>query len=203
MAKQGVVVIELSEEMNENIMFPPTQDVYRGEWDRLRLPANSTSIHEHLLSLPGLPGVRIELDVDAKRGRVFDPLLLSDAKFKVIREKWEKWAATRSMATPNAGPVEYQKEIVIESMNPSRMATWLHWMKELVSRKKAKLIAGSLDRKLDGRIRVGWETGGGPVTPIWKDQCDRMKAGKTWDEVRREDLAKTEAATPIPAGTGG
>lgn len=166
---------------NANIQFPPLLETFRGRWRRENLSPGTTAVKSGVLGLPMIPGIHIALNISMKRGRVFDPL--SDPKHERTLQQINRVLKTANSLLEESHPVPEQ---IIENMNGENVATWLHWMKELVNRGKARVVSGTLDRQAKGRIRVGFHDSSDKA-PIFKDEFDKVREG----------------AHPAPAGMEG
>ena len=81
------------------------------------------------------------------------------------------------------------KDESFDNLSKNAVATWLHWMRELVRRGKAELKQGNIDQTVPGRIRLDNFNQG----PTYKDQHGRIVNPKYLDEF--EMNAEYEPAT--------
>lgn len=170
------IAIEISAPHNENVIFQPQQRVLRGEWLKSRLPSGVVFREgAGLMKVDRLPGLYVCLDIAGKRGRVLDPLSFRENR-KLLREA----AALMLGAGFTYQPVEEQ---ILEDMNDSQVATWHHWMLQLVKDGFAKLVEGSAPFPKEppkGRVKIDFFNGSA-TAPRYKDQFDRLREQRDAD----------------------
>jgi hypothetical protein len=176
MATSDEIVIELDGSQNESFEFPPLLEIFRGRWDRQGLPPAATSRLSGVLSLPDIPGICIGLSISERCGRAFDPLGLPEGEATLQKVK------AHFKTDQNVGEVGPMQTITVKDMNDDQLATWHHWMKEFVKREKAVLRKGNLDRKLKGRVRIGFHNSN-PAAPRYQDQYAYFKKYGKFPEV--------------------
>lgn len=143
------VVIEIGDHRNRNILWPITQVVLRGRWNRSNL--SGTTMAQVMTAMPDLPGMHISCDPSRQQARIFDPLAdesNADLLFKAQRIHEQAYRTT-------AGP---EKPILQENMTDTEIKTWLYWMRRFVDNNQARIIHGHLldqedIKKLPGKTK--------------------------------------------------
>ena len=178
----GEIVIELDDGHNSRLEFPPLMDWFRGRWTPAGLVMQSASRGSAVCQLE-MPGQCIALDVAKGRGRVFDPL--EEPENKPALEQFDSILRTKDALHRGSRACPQQ---VKEGMPRDEVASWWHWMHQMVEvRKTAKLFAGSFGKQPPGDPRIDYYSMN-PFVPRTKSEMDRWRAGK-WKPGAEEDAA--------------
>jgi hypothetical protein len=131
----GEIVIELSDERNRNVMFPPTREVLRGQLLKSRF--NSDEQNEITSRIPDLPGIRIRLDYEKKEAQIFDPLGEPNrqSELRAAEKAFIEFLGTKQTAMESR---------TYAGMNNTEAKTWLFWIHRLVKNKNAKIVSGTI-----------------------------------------------------------
>lgn len=149
---RNVIIIEIDSAKNEASVFPPYSRTVplRGRLSANRFPRGTTAMEfPGVMSVDNVPGLQVQVDLDAKTGRIFDPLSL--IKYEALREtiatalRHEKVSAVPEVKVP---------------LTDDKLATWVYWMRRLVANCQASLLKLDGDwPKLPGKVQVNF--GGG------------------------------------------
>lgn len=148
------IIIEIDAPHNANVVFHPIQSVLRGRWLDTRIPSGHGSRNTQIRDIKDVPGMRIALDVQAKKARVFDPL--GEQQYRQlcldIRTKWQTSAGVQPLIAAPVEPIP-EKEF---NLTQEQVATWWHWMKRLCAQGDARHVSGTWGTQPKGRIKVNF-----------------------------------------------
>jgi len=144
----GQITIEIGTHKCSDVMFPPLRKTLRGRFSRYKFSGHFDANEYPLLAkLEHIPGAHVSVDISAKRGRVFDPLSLK----KNADLNREVMAAFKQLTGADHRSFN---ETTVDLSGKDNLATWVHWMHELVTREKATLVEGTFPKTPDGRVQV-------------------------------------------------
>jgi len=170
MATEDEIVIELDDGKNGNMMFPPTQTIYRGSFKRENLPAGATSA-SGLLAMPTLPGFLISLSFSERRGRILDPL-----GFESNKQLFDKWGSFLSGGAAGMQKLSPEPPKVVENMTDNQLATWHYHMRRLCQANHASLKRGAFREKVKGTARVDFFDSN-PFGPKTEEEMEQYRNG--------------------------
>jgi len=123
---------------NEHLYFRPLQRSIRGRFDLNRIAEPMARLKSAKLPEP-IPSQRLGIEPDGT-GYVTEPL--HEAKYAPIKEKILK-----------AG---MQLEPALQTFDDIDRASWLFWIKRAVESGLAKVVAGKLPDKIDGKPKMNF-----------------------------------------------
>ena len=136
----ATVEVEFDGPHNEGHYFRPLQRSVRGKFDMMRVGEPMARVQASEWPLP-IPSQRLGVDENGI-GFVKEPL--HDAEFAAIKEKIEKRGLKLEPAVTT-----------FDAIDPP---TWYFWMKKAVAAGIAKVVAGSLPSKIEGKPRMNFIT---------------------------------------------
>lgn len=165
------IIVEVDALNNASVLFHPLMKPLRGRWLDSRIPSGMGEGQSHVRDIKDVPGQRIALDVQSKKGRVFDPI--GDPEYQQlrveIRQKWMTGSSMQPVLQTPAEPIPEQEY----NLTQEQVATWWYWMKRLCDEKQCRHVAGSWGKQPEGRIKVNfydWNR----QNPQYKDQFDEQ-----------------------------
>lgn len=142
----GEIVIELDDPKNCDLHFYPLSEKFRSvvipDRSGSGKPAAFTGIYR-------IPGHRIHVNVQAKKGRITDGLGAEENARILADVKRASNSADGKFSMPFGDPNPPQ----VKSLTDDDVETWLYWMSRFVASGQAKLIQGKLDSPDDIRNR--------------------------------------------------
>ena len=143
------LVVEMGNDRNDNIMFPPTKDFLRGRWAPAGLAAGERSRGRDPHQLPITPGLYVVVNVKNRLLRIEDPLAQEQHRETLakLNAVLRGWGEQRRELCPT-------KEI--RAATDEQLATWVHHLRYLVETGNARVIHGAelLDKQPPGRVKV-------------------------------------------------
>jgi hypothetical protein len=119
----GEATIEIVEERNRMVMWPPEQKMLRSRWSRSNLTGDE--MVEAIGTLMEIPGVRIQADGRVRRLRIWDPLT-EENNAGLLKE------ISRIMKEQFRSEVGPGRQTLIDEATDVQIRTWLYWMRRLV-----------------------------------------------------------------------
>lgn len=113
--------------------------------------------------LPDVPGMRIALDAQKRRVRVFDPLETERGGRKTLSEIDE---ARRHMPIRSPGKAAPVEERIFEGLTENQVAHWAQWMDTQVKAKHATLVSGTIPAMKPHRNLSGYVCEPGTPEPL-------------------------------------
>lgn len=160
------IVVEVVTENNGQYLFGPTGQILRGRWANSSPSIRGMTSAAGMLNLPTVPGMHIEVDTQAKRLRVFDPLASDPDLLQQINDITQRGVNQTWIAHP---------ETVMPLDDETNMKSVLYWMHRMTAEGYGKIVSGQLTeqdvRKLPGRIRIDY-IGSSPRTRRYEDEPD-------------------------------
>lgn len=144
------VEVELGDNRNRSVLFPLTQERYRGAWRREFLIADE--MVEEIAGMPDIPGMRVRIDPQRRRVVVYDPLSLPENAELCRRVQ----AFVKKLTREDQGP-DKLTEHTLKSDN--EVKGWLYWTRRLVDARRARVTQGTLPtleeiERLAGKTRI-------------------------------------------------
>lgn len=131
--KTETLLVEFDAE-NRNPYFPPLSRSLRGRFDAQLAAKRDKDAGALLSEWPdGIPGQQLAVDCETGKAELVEPL--HDPRYAAIAERIKSRGCR---LFPEREPVALDKPTV------------LHWIKEAVNAKQAKVIRGELPEKIDG-----------------------------------------------------
>ena len=147
----GEIVIEISGQHNRNLLFDPQQVILRGAFDPAGIGPRGKA-----LACGKIPGMRVGVNMRAKKARIFDPLEFpsNEKRLDEINEAFRR---------ANMNQVKPRPQESFDALSDNTLSTWLYWMRRYVEEGKAFHVSGSakLDsEKLPGdpTIDIGYDS---------------------------------------------
>lgn len=140
----ALIQIEVRNGHNAGLLFKPTQTPVRGAID-FRATGDPELYALGMKFPDAVPGQRIVLDVDAKRGAVLETLNLPEHEGTRNR-----LADTLKAHSPLSGQLKFADSRDYPDVH---VPTWLYWMQRAVSSGLAVLVSGDLDVPVEGEPR--------------------------------------------------
>lgn len=162
MAKiDSTVAIEFDTPRNANIRFAPLQRSIRGRFDISRDTEPNAGQLRTKWPEP-IPGQRVEYDFENGEGYIVEPL--HEQRYAALRERIE----ALGMKLPKE-----REAFVLDQ------ATFNHWMAGLIATGDAKLLAGTMPAKVEGKPRTRFHSAE-QIDPIDKlaAAMERQAAGQ-------------------------
>lgn len=144
-ATENVVEVEIDGPHNEACIFRPLQRRIRGRFE-LRRIAEPLAMTKHTEHPDPIPGQRLRLNIDTGLAELIEPLRMPE--FAAIRQRYEFNERGEKTAT-------FAEDEAFENVD---VPTWLYWMKAEKEAGNAKLLAGTLPDKIEGKIRRSFYT---------------------------------------------
>jgi len=193
----SLVTIELATERNDDVVFRPASvEPLRGRktpggWNGAT--AKNDPNVQALLTMT-IPGLRIELDVKNRHGRIYDPLGLPENERLMADIAARAPSASVFGGNAPAGPANRKLLPVVEvakrSMTEQEVATWFAYMQRLVRGGKAILVSGDLDQKVSGD----------PIVSFFAQEIKAPRTRRQWDTWRKRQQYSIDEPAPEPAG---
>ena len=143
----GVIEVEIDGSHNECLGFRPLPGrTVRGRFDLNRVAEPMARLKSSEWPVP-IPGQRLGIDEDGT-GYIKEPL--HEEAYAPIREKIEK----RGL----------KLEPAVTTFDNVHLPSWLFWLKKAVESGIAKIVAGSLPAKIEGKPRKNFITNEPPVS---------------------------------------
>lgn len=130
---------------NSNHEFPPLMRTLRGRWEPGNVMGVSRATGVQQLTIPGQ---QVGLNVQTKRGHIYDPLV--EPQYADVLKKIERAARVRDML--HGEVVGCEREVY--ELTKQGVVDWWYWMRELVRRKRARIVAGDFREQPAGDPRV-------------------------------------------------
>jgi hypothetical protein len=135
-ARSGVA-IEWGDGRNNNFVFAPTQERYRGRYSPHNYALGDTS-GVGLMTIPAFPGIQLGVDLRARRCWMHDPLSREENR-ALAAQVFKIEAAV--MREGLHGPVPDQ---IWNDQSDDELASWLYWMMRAVRAKTAEVVSGTM-----------------------------------------------------------
>lgn len=145
------VVIECCTPKNQDVMFQPTSETYRGNWSNAKIPG--TEMRPAIRQMPEIPGIHIAVDKENRTCRTYDPL-------DKDKDVWERINGILEENPHQFSKMKPWPEVLHEDCDDNQVKTWLWWMRRLVDSGKARVRTGELPTgdeilSMPGIARIG------------------------------------------------
>lgn len=144
--------IEIDTGKNNDVYFAPLHKMLRGRFARLNcVPLSFPAEDATIKKMPDFPGMVVEIDTDAKRARVIDPL--NSEKAKELRGKIN---TAIHVEAPNAH-IRAEPTVAYKIPKTEDLNGWLLYCRRLVKDGFAKCVNGTELWHVKGKCTVNWD----------------------------------------------